>query len=301
MVRFGHNDFFKKEGCLMKNNPTKVLVTGANGYIGHHVTNELLKKEDLNVIAVDFSNKNINDNAKYLNIDILNNAESTDLYKNLDCPDNLIHLAWQDGFNHYAESHINNLIKHFNFLKNMIDSGVKSLTVMGTAHEIGYHEGRITENTPCNPLSYYGIAKNTLRQLLFAYAKDKDVSIKWLRAYYITGDDLNNHSVFTKLLEADNKGQKEFPFVKGTNQFDFIDINDLAEMIAKSALQNEVVGIINVCSGEPTSLKDKAEEFIKEHNLKIKLKCGVFPSRKYDSPVIYGDNEKILKILGANK
>ena len=46
----------------MKNNPTKVLVTGANGYIGHHVTNELLKKDDLNVIAVDFSNKNINDN-----------------------------------------------------------------------------------------------------------------------------------------------------------------------------------------------------------------------------------------------
>lgn len=31
----------------MKNNPTKVLVTGANGYIGHHVTNELLKKEDI--------------------------------------------------------------------------------------------------------------------------------------------------------------------------------------------------------------------------------------------------------------
>ena len=113
----------------------------------------------------------------------------------------------------------------------MIDSGVKSLTVMGTAHEIGYHEGRITAETPCNPLSYYGIAKNTLRQLLFAYAKDKDVKINWLRAYYITGDDKNNHSVFTKLLEADEKGQEEFPFVKGTNQFDFIDIKDLAVIL----------------------------------------------------------------------
>ena len=282
---------------MSSNTKTKVLVTGANGYIGHHVTEELSQNKDLQVIAIDFNKNNIPENVKYLNIDILNEATSKDLYQDLDCPDKVVHLAWQDGFNHYAQSHVNNLINHFYFLKNMIDSGVKSLTVMGTAHEIGYHEGRITAETPCNPLSYYGIAKNTLRQLLFAYAKDKDVKIKWLRAYYITGDDKNNHSVFTKLLEADEKGQVEFPFVKGTNQFDFIDINDLAKMIAKAAMQDEITGIINVCSGEPTSLKDKAEEFIKEHNLKIKLKCGVFPARKYDSPVIYGDATLINKIM----
>ena len=285
---------------MSSNTKIKVLVTGANGYIGHHVTEQLLENNDIQVIAVDFNNNNIDTRAEYLNVDILNESTNNDLYHALTCPDKVIHLAWQDGFNHYAQSHINNLINHFYFLKNMIDSGVKSLTVMGTAHEVGYHEGRITENTPCNPLSYYGIAKNTLRQLLFAYAKDKDVKIKWLRAYYITGDDKHNHSVFTKLLEADEKGQEEFPFVKGTNQFDFIDINDLAKMIAKAAMQDEITGIINVCSGEPRSLKNKAEEFIKEHNLKIKLKCGVFPARKYDSPVIYGDNEKIQKILGAN-
>ncbi len=275
----------------------KILITGANGYIGHHVAENMTKNSNFEVIAVDFRNDNIPQNSKYLNIDILNRATDKDLFNVLDCPDNLIHLAWQDGFNHYAESHVNNLIKHFNFLKNMIDSGVKSITVMGTAHEIGYHEGKITAETPCNPLSYYGIAKNTLRQLLFAYVKDKDVKIKWLRAYYITGDDKHNHSVFTKLLEADEKGQEEFPFVKGTNQFDFIDIKDLAKMIAKSAAQDEITGIINVCSGEPISLKDKAEEFIREHNLKIKLKCGVFPSRKYDSPVIYGDATLINKIM----
>ena len=206
-------------------------------------------------------------------------------------------LAWQDGFNHYAASHINKMVAHFNFVRNMIDSGVQSISIMGTAHEVGYHEGRIDEKTPCNPLSYYGIAKNTLRQLTFVYAKDKNVSIKWLRAYYITGDDRHNHSVFTKLLEADENGQKEFPFTKGTNQFDFIDIADLTKQIALASIQNEVDGIINVCSGEPISLKDKAEEFIKQHNLKIALKLGVFPQRKYDSPVVYGDNTRITEIM----
>ena len=193
------------------------------------------------------------------------------------------------------------MIKHFYFLKNMIDSGVKSITVMGTAHEIGYHEGRITENTPCNPLSYYGIAKNTLRQLLLTYSQDKEVSIKWLRAYYITGDDCNNHSVFTKILQVANEGKKIFPFTKGTNQFDFIDIKELAEQISLSSIQNEVDGIINVCSGEPTSLKDKVNAFVEEKGLNINFEYGKFPQRKYDSPVIYGDNTKILKILEKGK
>ncbi len=274
----------------------RTVVTGANGYIGSHVIDELIKLNK-NVLAVDFNNSKINKKAEFINFDILNEANNKELYSILNCPDNVIHLAWQDGFNHYASSHINNLVNHFYFLKNIIDSGVKSLTVMGTVHETGYHEGKVTENTPCNPLSYYGLAKNTLRQLLFAYAKDKDVSIKWLRAYYITGDDFNNHSVFTKILEAAKQNKKEFPFTKGCNQFDFIDINELAKMITYASLQNEVDGIINVCSGEPVSMKDKALDFIKEHNLDIKLKFGVFPQRKYDSPVVYGDNTKIKKIM----
>ncbi|MCQ2976093.1 MAG: NAD(P)-dependent oxidoreductase [Bacteroidales bacterium] len=274
----------------------KIFVTGANGYIGKHVVDFLYNMKK-NILACDFSNSKINKEISFINVDILKEATNIELYKMLNEPDNVIHLAWQDGFNHYAQSHIDNVIKHFYFLKNLIDSGVKSITVMGTAHEVGYHEGKITENTPCNPLSYYGIAKNTLRQLLFAYAKGKNVSIKWLRAYYITGDDYNNHSVFTKLLQVTQEGKKEFPFTKGTNQFDFIDVNTLAKMISLASIQNEINGIINVCSGEPVALKDKAEEFIKEYNLDIKLIYGVFPPREYDSPVVYGDNSKIIKIM----
>lgn len=273
-----------------------VLVTGANGYIGSHVVKFLLD-QGRKVIACDLRNDNVDLRAHFIKLDVLLLSEKKDLYEDLGKPNVVIHLAWQDGFNHYADSHMENLMSHFKFLKNIIDGGCQSVAVMGTAHEIGYHEGKISEDTPCNPLSYYGIAKNTLRQLMFVYVKDKRVSFKWLRAFYITGDDYNNHSVFTKLLELNRQGQKEFPFTKGTNQFDFIDVRDLAKQISVASVQEDVNGIINVCSGEPVSLKDKVEEFIKEKKLKIKLKYGVFPPRQYDSPVVYGDNKKISLIL----
>lgn len=66
-------------------------------------------------------------------------------------------------------------------------------------------------------------------------------------------------------------------------------------------MQTKVKGIINCCSGKPTALKDMIENFIKENNLDIKLAYGEYPDRAYDSPVIYGDNTKILEILKENK
>lgn len=65
----------------------------------------------------------------------------------------------------------------------MIDSGCSNITVMGTMHECGFIEGMIDDSTACNPLSLYGIAKNALRQMLTVYTKDKNISLKWLRAF----------------------------------------------------------------------------------------------------------------------
>lgn len=75
-------------------------------------------------------------------------------------------------------------------------------------------------------------------------------------------------------------------------------VEELGQQIAAVASQTDVVGIINVCSGQPISLAEKVESYIKENDLNIKLKYGAFPERQYDSPCIYGDTSKIMKILG---
>ena len=276
----------------------KILVTGANGYIGHHVVSYLCDTYPSdNILAIDFNNDKIDSSAKFLNVNLLEKADDTDLYTILNEPDVCIHLAWQDGFNHKADSHLKNVSAHFHFLRNLIDAGCKSISVMGTMHEIGYYEGEINENTPCNPLSMYGIAKNALRQAIMTYCEDRDVSFKWLRAYYITGDDENNKSIFAKILQMATEGKKTFPFTSGINKYDFIDVKVLAQYIAEASRQVSINGIINVSSGKPVSLKNKVEEFIKNKKLDIRPEYGVYPSRKYDSPAIWGSADLINKIM----
>ena len=272
----------------------KVLVTGANGYIGRHVVKSLL---DLGheVTACDLCISDIDRRAAVLEENLFDDV--TNIFERLGSPDVCIHMAWRDGFVHNSPNHIGDLSAHYKFLTAMIVGGLKHLAVMGTMHEVGYWEGAIDESPPCNPLSMYGIAKNALRMAMMLYCKDKDCKLYWLRAYYILGDDTRNHSIFAKLLQADKEGKPLFPFTTGKNKYDFITVDELANQIAIASTQDDVTGIINCCSGNPVSLADRVEQYIKEHNLSIKLDYGKFPDRPYDSPIIYGDATKVRKIL----
>lgn len=272
----------------------KVLVTGAAGYIGRHVVNEL-KQMDCDIIVVDYAFQFPQEGVTVSNVSIF--SEQGDLYSKLGSPDRCIHLAWRDGFKHDSDAHMADLSKHYTFTARMMRSGIKSMTIMGSMHEIGYWDGMITADTPANPLSMYGIAKNALRQSAVLLADETGVSLKWLRGFYLTGDDLHNHSIFTKLVERAEAGDKTFPFNSGKNRYDFLDIHTLAKQIACAAMQNEVDGIINCCSGKAIPLAEQVESFISEHGFDIKLDYGAFPDRSYDSPCIWGDTSKIDMIM----
>lgn len=270
----------------------RILVTGANGYLGKGVVKKLLD-DGMDVVATDIRDNMIDKRAEVVCADLFG---VEDPYEFFGKPDVVLHMAWRDGFVHNSENHIKDLPEHYHFLVKMIDSGVKQVAAMGSMHEIGFFEGSINESTPCNPQSLYGISKNAIREAIQLKAKEKNCIFQWLRGFYIVGNTEDGSSIFSKIVQTAHKGGTTFPFTMGLNQFDFIDYPEFCKLVADTVEQSEIDGIINICSGRPQKLGDRVEKFIKENNFNITLQYGAFPDRPYDSKAIWGDDFKIKMI-----
>lgn len=271
----------------------KILVTGAGGYLGQGIVTHILNHGH-EVVATDFKVDRIDERADKRECNLFSIENPFDYFGQ---PDVLLHLAWRDGFVHYSDAHIEDLPKHYTFIKKFAESDVKLIAVMGSMHEIGFYEGSIKEDTPCNPITPYGVSKNALRGLTAMFCKMQNKKFQWLRGYYIVGNSKYGSSIFSKITAAEEEGKEEFPFTMGQNQFDFIDYENFCEQVARVVEQEEVLGVINICSGYPEKLADRVERFIKENGYKIKLKYGAFPDRPYDSKAVWGDGQKIDSIM----
>ena len=108
----------------------KVLVTGANGYIGRHVVKALLDK-GADVIACDIVTNDVDERAVRKTLNLFELPEGN-VYEQLGSPDVCLHMAWRNGFVHNAPTQIGDLSAHYKFLTAMIDGGLKQLAVMGT-------------------------------------------------------------------------------------------------------------------------------------------------------------------------
>ena len=265
----------------------RIIVTGADGYLGSGIVQKLLEY-DCEVYGFGLSSAPEVSSARfhYAKEDVFAIDSET---ISACAPDVVIHLAWRNGFKHGDSSHIEDLFGHYCFVKKCVDAGVPKLAVMGSMHEVGYHEGAVSEDTPCVPTTPYAIAKNALRQLAINACSGSKTTLLWMRGFYIVSADTRGGSIFSKIISAEERGDATFPFTSGANMYDFLDYPEFCKKVAQLVLNERAVGIINVCSGKPETLASRVERFIKDGNLKIKLQYGAYPDRPYDSPGIWGE------------
>lgn len=274
----------------------KIAVTGASGYLGTGVVQKLCNDRNEVIAVCHSSREGVDNRAKIVKCNIF---DIENPYDELGKPDILLHMAWRNGFVHNDFSHIEDLPKHYLFLRKMIESGIKQVAVIGSMHEVGFFEGSIKEDTPTHPESLYGISKDALRNMTKLLCKNHGIIFQWLRGYYIVGNTEHGCSIFSKITQAEKEGKNLFPFTTGQNQWDFMDYCDFANQVAATVEQTDINGIINICYGRPEKLADRVERFIKENNYNIKLDYGKFPDRPYDSKAVWGDDTKIRKIMEA--
>ncbi len=278
----------------------KILVTGADGFIGKYLIDELLNHQ-VDIIATSHNKENAEKcswfkRVQYIEHDFNNNKE--DVYSLFEKPDLLIHLAWEGLPNYKELFHIEkNLFSNYYFLKNMVCSGLKDMVIVGTCLEYGMRNGCLSESLDPKPIVPYSIAKNTLREFVEQMKHNYDFQYKWIRLFYMYGEGQSKNSILEQLKEALNKKAEYFNMSGGEQLRDYLPIEKVAEYIAKISLQNEITGIINCCSGTPISIRRLVEEYLEKNNMNIKLNLGYYPYADYEPMAFWGDSTKLLRLI----
>lgn len=270
----------------------KILVTGATGYIGSHVVSELAKIPGHTMVVAGRDTqklKNIADNYNIQKIEFNLYEEQDNWFEMVGEPDMLIHLAWGELDNYDSLCHIEQeLCAHYSFLKNMIENGLQNLSVTGTCLEYGKQEGCMYEHTSTNPVTSYGVAKDTLHRFLLLLQKDGGFSLKWLRLFYIYGEVSKPGSLLAQVDEAVSRGDTSFNMSGGEQLRDYSKLEDVARNIVDAALYKSNYRVFNICSGKPVSVRNMVEQQIKKRSTNMALNLGIYPYLEYEPMAFWG-------------
>ena len=273
----------------------KVLLTGHSGFIGQKLLKNLLKK-DVNLYVTKKNNIKIFGNKKINIIDLNNKLVDRNHLKNFDL---VIHAAWGSLENYNSVNHIKKILpENIKFLKKLIYLGAKNLIVLGTCFELGDCLGEVTEDQIMKPNTLYGKAKKRLYDKLMLLKKINKFKLTWVRIFYIYGLNQRKKSIFSQLKNFDNiKNGGFFELTDGKQLRDYMHVSTLAKKIVDLSLLNKDLGIVNVCSGKPISIKNLVLKWKNNFKWKVKFKFGSKSLKKYEPNSFWGSTIKLKSIL----
>jgi nucleoside-diphosphate-sugar epimerase len=280
----------------------KILITGATGFIGNYVIEELLK-HNVEVIATSSKKEKAQqqlwfDNVHFIEFNLEHFDTSTNYFLYFNQPDAVIHLAWEGLPNYKSSFHTEiNLPRHKALLENLVSNGLKDITVTGTCLEYGMQEGSLSEDMPALPSNSYAIAKNGLRIFIEQLQQQYSFSFKWIRLFYMYGKGQNENSLLSQLDKALQNGDEVFNMSGGEQTRDYLPVSVVAEYLVRIALQTSIDGIINCCSGVPITIKEFVEQYLKSVGKTIRLNPGYYPYTDYEPMHFWGSTEKLNRAL----
>lgn len=247
------------------------LVTGGAGFIGSHITKELVRLGQKVTVLDNLSGgtadnlRCVTDKITFINADIRDFSALADACKGIDY---IFHEAAlvsvaksMENPQETAEINVQgtaNLLEaaRLNRVKRLIFTS--SAAVYGTRPELPY-----TEDTPTDCRSPYAWSKQTATELCLLYTKIYHLSTVILRCFNVYGCGQNPHSayaaVIAKFMQSATDGQPLEIDWDGLQSRDFINVADVVQANLLAALKAPAGEIYNVASGETHTLAELAD------------------------------------------
>ena len=254
---------------------TKVLITGAAGFIGSHLTEACLAR-GWAVVAVDSLNTYYSPAAKvanarrfayderchYLEQDLLD----VDLASIVSDVDHVFHLAaqagvrasWGSSFDVYTHLNVTVLQRLLEAARSAPD--LKSFVFASSSSVYGDAEKMPTgEDQILRPLSPYGATKALGENLNYIYFRSHNVPTVNLRYFSVYGPRQRPDMAFHRAIEAALTAQDFFLNGDGTQTRDFTFVADIVAATILAALEGEPGETYNVGGGGNVSMAEVLE------------------------------------------
>ena len=288
----------------MTKKKTRILVSGAAGFIGSKICEKLIEK-NYDVVGIDdlsnTKNKNIPKGIKFIKMDLSKNKSQ----KKIPRCEIIFHLAGQSSGEKSFDSPIKDLDKNTKTTLNLINYGIKnkcrkiiyasSMSVYGNLTK-----KKFNENSPLNPLSCYGVSKIASELYLKIFSNQLSYIIFRMFNVYGSGQNMNDlrQGMVSIYLSQALKNKKII--VKGSlkRKRDFIHVDDVVNIWIKSIKSKKINQTFNLASGKNMKVSQLIKKIIK---LTGDKKIIQKPGTKGDQFISITDNKKIKKVLNYKK
>lgn len=260
-----------------------ILVTGGAGFIGSHVTDQLIKQNKHLIVLDDLSGgflENINENAEFIQGDICNYELIKKIFTN-NRIEYVFHLAAYaaEGLSHFIKrfNYNNNLIGSVNLINQSILHKVKCFVFTSSIAVYGKNQLPMAEETIPMPEDSYGIAKYAVEQELEVSHKMFGLNYIIFRPHNVYGERQNIGDKYRNVIGIfmnqilQNKPLTVFGDGEQSRAFSYI--GDVAPVIADSIKIKEAYNeIFNVGADIPYTVNQLIEEVKKVMDAKPEIR-----------------------------